>query len=230
MGKYDVYKDQVLRVSQALSEGGYFGTRSGTAGNVSMLIEGEEAIAVTPSGKRYQDLTADDICVVGFDLRGIDAKWPPSVEASMHAAVYRHRPDVSAVIHTHQSYASIFALLNQPIPALFDEVAVAIGPVVDVVPYAFSGSPELVENVVAKIANRCHCYILQNHGALCVCRSIEKAFHYVELLEKTASSYYHALATGREVSLLPEEVATGVFEFTKNAQDMEIERKAALKK
>ena len=228
MGKYDDYKEQVLRVSQALSEGGYFGTRSGSAGNVSMLIEGEEAVAVTPSGKRYQDITVEDICVVGFDMRGIEAKWSASVEAPMHIAVYKNRPDVNAVIHTHQPYASIFALLNQPIPALFDEVAVAIGPVVDVVPYAFSGSPELVDNVVSKIGNRCHCYVLRNHGALCIGRNIDKAFHYVELLEKTAATYYHALATGKEVSLLPEEVAMAIFEFTKNAQDMEIERKKQL--
>ena len=47
MGDYDAYKRQVLEVSQMLSERGYFGTKSGSAGNVSVLIEGEEAIAVT---------------------------------------------------------------------------------------------------------------------------------------------------------------------------------------
>ena len=43
MGRYDEYKRRVLEVSQALSEQGYFGTKSGSAGNVSALVEGEEA-------------------------------------------------------------------------------------------------------------------------------------------------------------------------------------------
>ena len=55
MGKYDEYKREVLEVSQRLSEHGYFGTRSGSAGNVSVLIEGEEIVAVTPHGLPYAE-------------------------------------------------------------------------------------------------------------------------------------------------------------------------------
>ena len=61
MGRYDDYRREVLQVSQRLSEHGYFGTRSGSAGNVSVLIEGEEVVAVTPHGLPYADMTADDI-------------------------------------------------------------------------------------------------------------------------------------------------------------------------
>jgi L-fuculose-phosphate aldolase len=199
MGNYDEHKRQVLEVSQTLSEQGYFGTKSGSAGNVSVLIEGEEAIAVTPSGRKYGDI-----------------------------AVYRNRRDVNAVIHTHQVYASIFSILNEPIPALFDEVTVAIGSTIDVVPYGVSGSPQLLENVVSKLDNRCHCYLLQNHGALCVGRNLDKTVNYVELLEKTASIYYRALATGRPITTLPDPLTEVLFRFVTKAQDVEIARKDSL--
>jgi L-ribulose-5-phosphate 4-epimerase len=228
MGSYDEHKRQVLEVSQALSEQGYFGTKSGSAGNVSVLIEGEEAIAVTPSGRKYGDMRAEDICIVDFDLERIDATCDPSIEAPMHIAVYKNRRDVNAVIHTHQVYASIFSILNEAIPALFDEVTVAVGSTIDVVPYGVSGSPQLLENVVSKLDNRCHCYLLQNHGALCVGRNLDKTVNYVELLEKTASIYYRALATGRPITTLPDPLTEVLFRFVTKAQDVEIARKDSL--
>jgi L-fuculose-phosphate aldolase len=126
------------------------------------------------------------------------------MEAPMHIAVYKSRRDVNAVIHTHQVYASVFSILNEPIPALFDEVTVSVGSTIDVVPYGLSGSPQLLENVATRLGNRCHCYLLQNHGALCVGRDLEKTLTYVELLEKTASIYYRALATGKSITTLPD--------------------------
>ncbi|MHC4506762.1 MAG: class II aldolase/adducin family protein [Planctomycetota bacterium] len=225
MGKYDEYRREVLEVSQMLSEHGYFGTRSGSAGNVSVLIEGEEAVAVTPHGREYTDMTTDDICVIDFDLARIDGTCDPSVEAPLHVAVYKNRRDVNAVIHSHQIYASIFSILNEPIPPLFDEVTVAIGSAVEVVPYGVSGSPQLLENVVSKLDNRCHCYLLQNHGALCVGKNLKKTVNYVELLEKTASIYYRAIATGRPVTTLPDPIPNVLFEFVKREQDAEIARK-----
>ncbi len=225
MGKYDDYKSEVLRVSQTLSENGYFGTRSGSAGNVSVLIEDEGIVAVTPHGKAYAGMKVEDICIVDLDLGRIEGELDPSVEAPLHVAVYKNRRDVSAVIHSHQIYASIFSILNEPIPSLFDEVTAAIGDPVEVVPYGVSGSPQLLENVVSKLDNHGHCYLLQNHGALCIGRSLEKTVNYVELLEKTASIYYRALATGRPVTTLPDPLPRVLSDFVKKAQDAEIARK-----
>ena len=68
MGRYDDYKRRVLQVSQRLSADGYFGSKSGSAGNVSMLVEGENAVVVTPTRLQYDVMTVEDICVVDFDL------------------------------------------------------------------------------------------------------------------------------------------------------------------
>ncbi|MBI1321219.1 MAG: class II aldolase/adducin family protein [Candidatus Hydrogenedens sp.] len=228
MSKYDPYKKQVLETCLQLMEAGFFGTRHGSAGNVSVQVDGEDTIVITPSGIKYTDLSPADLCVLNFNGARLEGPHEPSVEAPMHLACYQHRPDVSSVIHTHQPHASAFGLINHSIPALFDEVAVAIGHVVEVVPYGLSGSNDLLENVVAKLDNRCHCYILQNHGALCMGPSLEKTLLFAELLEKTAMVYQMALATGKEITTLPEGLPLGLFQITTMRQDMEIARKAAL--
>lgn len=205
MDPYLQTRKEVIACCQWLCQHGYFGSLLSAGGNVSVRIPGEPVLVITPSGKPYMELVPQDICVVDFDLTRIDGDLAPSIETSMHAGVYRDRADVGAVVHTHQAYASIFALINQPIPALFDEVALSIGETVDVVPYALSGTPELVDNVRRTVANGCNCFAMQNHGALNLGKTLEKAWKNAELLEKTAKAYYHALATGKPVTTLPAE-------------------------
>jgi ribulose-5-phosphate 4-epimerase/fuculose-1-phosphate aldolase len=225
MTKYRRYQEEVLAISQKLSANGYFGPASGTGGNVSVRVDGEQVIAMTPSGKVYSELTPTDICVVRFDGSMCEGEFSPSVETRMHLAVYLNRPDVNAVVHTHQPFASIFALINQPIPALFDEVVIKIGPVVEIIPYAVSGSTDLEENVASRLENRCNCYIIQNHGAISLGISLEAAYNNAGLLEKVAQEYYHALATGKEITTIPDPVIYLMFEILKSEQQNEISRK-----
>jgi L-ribulose-5-phosphate 4-epimerase len=227
MGKYDDYKKRVYDCTLELVREGYI---QGLGGNVSMLVEGEDVIVVTPSQREYNSITVDDICVVNFDLKPVDDNGlKPSVETGMHVTVYRNRKDVSAVVHTHQIYASIFAIINMPIPCLFDEVASTIGPVVEVVPYGLSGSPQLIENVVSKLGNRGNCYLLQNHGILAMGADLLKAKRNAELLEKCARVYHGALATGKEITFLPENMQELMGKIVANKQDAEIKRKEEMK-
>jgi L-ribulose-5-phosphate 4-epimerase len=192
----------VLEASRWLAEHGYLGQLS-SGGNISARVPGEKTVAITPSGKSYFSLDRNDICIVDFDQNTIEGIFPPSIEAGMHIGVYKTRPDVNAVIHTHQPFASVLAIINKPIPALFDEITVEIGHEVDIVPYAFSGTTELTNNVTGKLGNACHCYLIQNHGALCLGADMKRAMKNSELLENVARIYYHALATGEAISPLP---------------------------
>ena len=219
--RYFQYQEQVLECTVWLSEHGFFGALRGTGGNVSMRILGEKAFAITPSTIPYGTLSPADICIIDFDRKQVEGQYPPSVEAGMHLAVYQNRPDVNAVVHTHQLKASAFALINRPIPALFDEVVMNLGHVVDVIPYGLSGSPDLVENVVGKLSNGSHGYIIQNHGALCLGATLEKAWLNVELLEKTAQAYLDALSTGGEVTVIPKDIEELLILIRQDAQAKE---------
>lgn len=202
MDPYSQVRKEVIACCQWLCQHGYFGSLLSAGGNVSVRVPNESALVITPSGKPYMQMAPEDVCVLDFDLKSIAGDLAPSIETAMHVGIYQSRPDVGAVVHTHQAYASIFALINQPIPALFDEVALAIGETVDVIPYALSGTPELVENVKKTVTNGCDCFIMQNHGALNVGKTLDHAWKHAELLEKTAKAYYRALATGKPVTTL----------------------------
>lgn len=206
MGSYDEYKREVLQASLWLSDHGYFGSHRGTGGNVSVLVADRDLMAVTPSSVKYHELGLDDICIC--DLRGavVEGVRAPSVEAGLHAAVYRERPDVKAVVHTHQIYGSVFGVLNLPIPALLDEVSFTLGEAIEVVPYALSGSPELAANVASKLRNNANAYIIQNHGIIAMGKNMDKALLAAELLEKVAQTYYLALSTGSPVTVLPDQI------------------------
>lgn len=203
MAQYDTYRDHVFTCSAWLSAHGFFGALNGTGGNVSMRVPGEERIVITPSTTAYKGLSPKDMCVVNFDLTLAEGTLKPSVESAMHIAVYKNRPDVHAIAHTHQIFASVFAVLAEPVPVLFDEVAFAIGDMIDIVPYALSGSPELAANVVGKLANGCNCYIMQNHGALSLGKTMDQALLHVELMEKACRVYCYALSTSKKINPLP---------------------------
>ena len=215
----DLYRHDrkmVLDACMWLSEQGYFGSLRGSGGNVSVRIN-DGAMAVTPSGIRYQEMTVDDICILRFGLDAIEVKSGrnPSMESGMHGMIYQNRLDAGAVVHTHPTYGSIFALTNTAIPALFDEVSLSLGPVVEVVPYAFSGSPELAGNVASKLSNLANAYIIQNHGIVTLGKNLHEAMLHTELVEKVARIYALALSTGKSINTLP---------------DFALERIAALRK
>jgi L-ribulose-5-phosphate 4-epimerase len=214
MGQYDPEKLTVLEAAHWLAEHGYLGKKS-SGGNISLRVAHQDAVAITPSGRPYLKMTVKDVCVIDLDGNPLDGNLRPSIEAGMHLAIYKQRADVKAVIHTHQTYASVLSILQRQIPALFDEIIVEIGKGVEVIPYAFSGSSELVQNVIAKLSNQCHCYLIQNHGALSLGPDMERAVKNAELLENVARIYYHALATGLDISKLPTDAVEHFAEMRK---------------
>jgi L-fuculose-phosphate aldolase len=109
----------------------------------------------------------------------------PSSESLAHMAVYRARPDVGAVIHTHSVYASSFAVAGQPIPCVLDEQVVLLGGAVTVAEYAASASQQLADNAVAALGDRA-AVLLSHHGVLGVGSDLDEAVGVVELVERVA--------------------------------------------
>ena len=216
MGRFDRNKKAIVKCAHWLSENGYFGCARGSGGNISIKLNRQNMMAITPSRRPYQQMSVEDICVVDAHMESIEGHLAPSVEATMHLSVYSNRPDVNAVIHTHPVFASILSIIDKPIPALFDEITFEIGAEVAVIPYAVSGSAELAQNVISKLDNHCFCYILQNHGALSLGKSLDQAWKNAELLEKVAQIYYYALTTGRNITTLPQDAVEQIYKMRKS--------------
>jgi len=200
MGTFDPYKQQIVDTAQALTAMGYL---MATGGNISVRIPGQNALAITPTNYDYMKMTPEDICVLAGDLRRLEGEHKPSVESSMHAAIYQRRPDVHAVVHTHQVYASALALIKAPIPPLFDEQVRFLGREVGIIPYALSGTGPLRDTIARHMANHHNAYLMQNHGALCLGHDLERAAHNVEILEKCSLAYLLALCSERKISKIP---------------------------
>ncbi len=200
MSRYAPSRELVVAVCRTLLERGYL---KATEGNVSVRVPGEDSYAITPSSYDYALMEPGDICVLGLDGRSILGARKASIESSMHAAVYERRPDVSVIIHTHQPYASALALMERPIPALFDEQVRYLGRSVDLVPYAPSGTGFLKKNVTKKVGGGANAFILENHGVLVLGGTAEQAVHNMALLEKVALDYLLALLTDGRAETVP---------------------------
>ncbi len=214
MSEYQTYKQQIVDSAQKLTKQGFL---MATGGNLSLRVLGKEVFAVTPSNFDYMKMTGEDICILDFEMNQLEGAHKPSVEAAMHCAIYQTRKDVNAVVHTHQVYASTLALINKPIPALFDEQTRFLGRQVAIIPYAPSGTGMLKNTIAKNIKDHNNAYIMRNHGALCFGHDLERAEHNVEILEKCSLAYLISLCMDAKVKTIP--LAVREIAFSKLRKD-----------
>lgn len=166
----------------------------GTSGNVSARCT-ENFLAITASGTEYTSMTLDDIVVVDFEGAPVLGDAIPSTEMLMHAAIYRARPTVGAVMHTHSIYASGLAVAGQQLPPLIDEVVVRLGGAIEVSEYAFPGSDELGDSVVIALGER-NAALIRNHGLVGVGKTPDEALRACQIVEHSAHIYTIAKIIG----------------------------------
>ena len=216
MGQFDSAKALIVETAQQLTKKGYL---MATGGNLSVRIAGQSALAITPSNYDYMKMLPEDISVLDFDLTVLEGQLKPSAESGMHAAIYKARPDVNAVVHTHQVYASALTLIRMPIPALFDEQTRFLGRSVNIIPYAPSGTGMLAGTIARHVRDHNNAYMMQNHGALVFGHDMERAVHNVEILEKCSLAYLIALCTDHKITKIP--LAVREIAFSKLRKDQQ---------
>ena len=200
MSDRDDIRREVCRYARRMFDDGMV---VGTAGNVSARVPGEDLIAITPSSLPYEDMTPDDVVLIDAAGDAVGDGRPPSFEKILHLAIYRARPDVAAVLHTHALYCSVLATLQRPLPPVIEELVPYVGGQVDVGGFAMSGSDELAANVVAALGDKAAA-LLANHGNVCCGKSLAKAFKVAQLVERCAQIYVTALTLGDPKPLTPE--------------------------
>ncbi|MBO9541696.1 class II aldolase/adducin family protein [bacterium] len=153
-------------------------------GNVSCRIDAERFLT-TPSGMCKGFLSPEDLVVVDLAGRALQGRRKPSSEFGMHAAVYRVRPDVKAVVHAHPPTATAFSVAGVSLMApILTEVVIGLG-AIPTAPYATPGTPQVGEGV-ARLLVDYDCCILSHHGAVTVGQDLFEAFYRMETLEQTA--------------------------------------------
>jgi ribulose-5-phosphate 4-epimerase/fuculose-1-phosphate aldolase len=167
------------------------------SGNFSARDPETGLIAVSPTSLDRELMSPRDIVIMDLDaaVHENESGLRPTSEVQMHIDLYKARPDIRAVVHTHSAYATALAVLNRPIPAIVFEVA-TLGLTqarIPVAPYFRPGTPDLARSV-AEAAHEADCVLLEKHGAVAVDeRNIYEAFLKAAYIEELAELYHHAL-------------------------------------
>jgi len=184
------------------------GITIGTWGNVSCRDMETGLIYITPSGMPYKDLIDDDIIVLKTDGTVVEGNRKPSIETPMHLAIYRARPEINAVIHTHPIYSTAFSCMGEEIPLFLDETAQVMGDVCRTAKYALPGSEELANNCVEALGSNARSCLLKSHGAVCLGENMEQAFCISTVLEAAAHIYSLIRSMGGQYQpISPENIA-----------------------
>jgi len=192
---------QIAEVCKRLYERGLI---AGPDGNVSVRI-GPDRILVTPSGLSKVDVTAEDM--VEVDARGAPRRGRrrASSEIAVHLRIYERRADVAAVVHAHPPTATGFAVAGEALTTpVLPEVIFQMGRV-PLVPYALPGTERLADAFEPFVREH-DAFLMANHGAVTVGRTLLEAHQRMESLEHAARILLVARMLGRVNALAPEEV------------------------
>jgi L-ribulose-5-phosphate 4-epimerase len=175
-----------------------------TSGNVSGRDPETGLVVIKPSGYSYEEMTPEHMVVVDLDCRVIEGDLKPSTDTDTHLFVYRHRPDVFGMVHTHSPYATSFAVLGQTIPACLTASAM-LGGEIPLGGYAPIGGAEIGQEIINKIG-RSLAIIMQNHGVFTIGSSPEQATKLAVEVEEIAKITHLAMLRGQPILLTPVQV------------------------
>lgn len=179
-----------------------------TSGNVSGRDPETNLVVIKPSGVSFEALTPE--CLTIVDLMGnvIEGELEPSVDTATHLVVYRARPDVNGMVHTHSNYATSFAALGKPIPAVLTAIADEFGGHIPCGPYCQIGEEQIGQAIVDHIGNS-PAILLQNHGVFTIGPNPKAAVKAAVMCEDVAKTVHLAMLLGAPVPIPEEEVQRG---------------------
>jgi L-ribulose-5-phosphate 4-epimerase len=177
-----------------------------TSGNVSARDPETGYVVIKPSGMRYEELKPEYMVVVDLDGQHIEGELKPSSDTASHLYIYRHRPDVNGVVHTHSSYATAFAALGRPIPVYLTAMADEFGGPIPCAGFALIGGEAIGKQVVEHVGAS-PAVLLKNHGVFTIGPTAEAAVKAAVMVEDAARTVWLALQLGQPEEILPEDVA-----------------------
>jgi L-ribulose-5-phosphate 4-epimerase len=211
---------EVCRANRALLDEGLV---TWTSGNVSGRDPETGLIVIKPSGLKFPELTPANMVVVDADCALVEGDLGPSSDTASHAYVYRHRPDVMGVVHTHSNYATAFAAAGRGIPVVLTAIADEFGCAIPCAPYARIGGQQIGRTIVDHIGSSV-AVLMKQHGVFTIGGSVEKALKAAVMVEDIAKTVWLALQIGELEELPAEEVAANYERYTTRYGTMDASR------
>jgi len=177
-----------------------------TSGNVSLRDKDSGLVMIKPSGIRYEALRPEHMVIVDLEGKVIEGSLKYSSDTTSHLYVYRARPDVNGVVHTHSPYATAFAAVGRPIPVYLTAHGDEFGGPIPCGGFALIGGEEIGKIVVETIGSS-RAVLLKNHGVFTIGPSAEAAVKAAVMVEDIARTVWLALQIGQ-----PDEIPADLVE------------------
>lgn len=204
----EALKTEVCEIAKKAQQDGLCKHKSG---NFSARDCQRGYVVMTPTGVDREVLTPEDMIVMDLNGKVLEnlTNLCPTSEYMMHLGIYKKKPQTMAVVHTHSMYATTFAVLNKPIPAIVYEVSM-LGLTQAHVPVTAYGRPgtKALAKQVEECCLKSDTFLLEKHGAIALdARNIKEAYLRASYLEELAELYYHTLQAngGREPDVFTQE-------------------------
>jgi L-ribulose-5-phosphate 4-epimerase len=164
-------------------------------------------MAIKASGVPYEELTADSIVICNLYGELVEGNLSPSSDAATHGYVYRARPDVGGVAHTHSAYATAWAIHGEPIPCVMTAMADEFGGEIPIGPFALIGDEAIGRGIVETLdGHNSPAVLMRAHGVFTIGSTAKDAIKAAVMCEDVARTVHLARALGDVVPLDPESI------------------------
>jgi L-ribulose-5-phosphate 4-epimerase len=174
-----------------------------TGGNVSARDPETGLVVIKASGIRYEEMGPQHMVVVDIDGTMVEGDYKPSSDVYSHLYIYKHRDDVGGVVHTHSAYATAFAAVNQPIPAVLTAIADEFGGPIPCGGFALIGD-DAIGKVVVESIGASPAVLLKNHGVFAIGADAKTAVKAAVMTEASAKTVWLAMQIGTP-DVIPQE-------------------------
>jgi L-ribulose-5-phosphate 4-epimerase len=196
----EALREEVNRLHAELPK---WGLVTWTSGNLSARDPESGLVVIKPSGLRYEELRPDNMVVVDVEGNVIEGDLKPSSDMLSHLYIYRHRPDVAGVVHTHSPYATAFAAVGESIPVHLTAIGDEFGCTIPCAGFALIGSEAIGKLVVDNIGES-PAILLQSHGVFTVGSDATAAVKAAVMVEDVARTVHYARQLG-DPFIIPED-------------------------
>lgn len=166
-----------------------------TGGNVSARDPETGLVVIKASGIRFEEMRPQHMVVMDMDGKLVEGDYKPSSDVYSHIYIYKHRPDVFGVVHTHSRYATAFAAVGKPIPCVLTAMGDEFGGPIPCGGFALIGD-EAIGKVVIDSIGRSPAVLLKNHGVFTIGKNAEAAVKAAVMCEDVAATVWLALQIG----------------------------------
>lgn len=173
-----------------------------TSGNISTRDPESNLVVIKPSGVRFPDLTPENMVVVDINGEMVEGDYAASSDTASHCYIYRHKPEVYGVVHTHSRYATAFAVLGREIPCITTAMADEFGGSIPCGGFSLIGGEGIGQVVVETLKDsRSPSCLLQSHGVFATGKNAEAAVKAAVMTEDNAAIVWLAMQLGTPLTI-----------------------------